>query len=96
MNGCISIESDIFGFGATFFECLSIYEICSEIFEKEADASDPYFFKKAIDKELENRVRNGDNSGYCDRDFRNINSAYHESIEKIIQKCTKTRYKDSC
>ena len=46
VNGCISIESDIFGFGATFFECLSIYEICSEIFEKEPDASDPYFFKK--------------------------------------------------
>lgn len=92
VNGCISIESDIFGFGATFFECLSIYEICNEIFEKEPGSSDPYFFSKAIKKQLEDRVRSGNNAGYCDRDFRNIDIAYHESLENIIRKCTKTRH----
>ncbi len=92
-NGCVSIESDIFGFGATFSECLSMYEICSKIYEECSDSNDPCFFNKAIKRQLENGVSSGETQGYCDRDFRNINLAYHESLEDIIRKCTGTRRK---
>lgn len=96
VNGCLSIESDIFSFGATFFECLSMYEICSGIFERasENDLSDPYFFGKEIRRLLEARVRISDTLDYCDRDFRNIDIAYHEALEDIIRKATRTRTTD--
>lgn len=91
-HGCVSIESDIFGFGATFSECMSIYEICEKILQKEQNSSDPCFFNREIEKQSEISVRGGSTEGYCDRDFRNINMAFHESLEDIIRKCTKTRH----
>ena len=36
-------------------------------------------------------VHNGNVDEYCDRDFRNIDIAYHESLEAILKKCTHTR-----
>lgn len=93
VNGCVSIESDIFGFGTTFYECLSIYEMCSKYFEASPESSDPRFFNRAIMNEYEDAVRNGNTLNYCDRDFRFIDKAYHESLEAIIRKCTATRQK---
>lgn len=89
--GCVSVESDIFGFGSTFAECLSIYEICRDLFEKEPNSDDPRFFNHKIEENAESNVQKGAVEGYCDRDFRNIDSAFHEALENIIRKCTKTR-----
>lgn len=90
-QGCISIESDIFGFGTTFSECLSIYEICKQAFDNAEDLSDPRFFNHEIMKQDEKRVRLGQITHYCDRDFRNIDVAYHEALEDILRKCTHIR-----
>ena len=96
-HGCVSIESDIFGFGATFSECLSIYEICRDAFEKTPvpdnpnNPSNPGFFKCEIMEQAENNVRNGTIEKYCDRDFKGIDKAYHEALEKVLRKCTRTR-----
>lgn len=91
-HGCVSVESDIFGFGATFFECLSIYEICEKAFEREPNSTDPLFFNDKIKKIAEANVSRGITEKYCDRDFRGIDNAFHEALEDIIRKCTKTRY----
>lgn len=91
-HGCVSIESDIFGFGATFSECLSIYEICRDAFEMTPNSSDPRFFNKVIMHRYEETVRSGITESYCDRDFREIDMAYHEALEDILRKCTRTRW----
>lgn len=90
--GCVSVESDIFGFGTTFYECFSMYEKCQQIFESNDNHGDPRMFNRAIMEEAELTVRNGTTEYYCDRDFRGLDIAYHESIEDIIKKCTQTRY----
>lgn len=98
-NGCVSIESDIFGFGATFWECLSTYEIGMKALDDESagkfkdkfNMTDPSFFNKAIKEYYEQNIHNGVIEEYCDRDFRYIDSAYHESLEMILKKCTRTR-----
>lgn len=90
--GCVSVESDIFGFGTTFYECFSIYERCKRIFDNSKNHDDPRMFNRAIMAEAESNVRNGTTEYYCDRDFRGIDMAYHEAIEDILRKCTKTRY----
>lgn len=90
-NGCVSIESDIFGFGATFWECLSIYELGMKVLENTVDTSNPKLFSQAIMMRYEKNIRDGIVTDYCDRDFRDINSAYHESLETILKKCTHTR-----
>ena len=91
-HGYVSVESDIFSFGSTFSECLSIYEICKAAFAANPNSSDPRFFNHAILKQAETNVQMGLTEAYCDRDFRNIDLAYHEALESIITKCTKTRY----
>ena len=91
-NGSVSVESDIFGFGATFWQCLSTYEICMNAMkDPQADLSDPSFFNHAIAKIYEDNVHKRMVADYCDRDFRNIDSAYHESLEIILKKCTHYR-----
>ena len=90
-NGCVSVESDIFGFGATFAECLSVFEVCMQAFEEKRGSSDPRFFNRAITEKYEEIVRSTNTTVYCDRDFRNIDTAYHESLENIIRKTTKSR-----
>lgn len=92
-NGQVSVESDIFGFGTTFWECFSIYEICMDILQKASNTSSPSFFNKAIMAKYESDVHNGDVDEYCDRDFRKIDIAYHESLEAILKKCTHARIK---
>lgn len=92
-HGYVSVESDIFSFGATFSECLSIYEICKKAFDDNPNSSDPQFFNNAILNQAEKNIQAGATEAYCDRDFRNIDSAYHEALESIITKCTRTRYK---
>lgn len=59
-NGCVSIESDIFGFGTTFWECLSIYEIGMKALDNASDVTDPSFFNKAIMKYYEQNIHNGE------------------------------------
>lgn len=92
-NGQVSVESDIFGFGTTFWECFSIYEICMDILQKASNTSSPSFFNKAIMAKYESDVHNGDIDEYCDRDFRKIDISYHESLEAILKKCTHARRK---
>ena len=92
-NGQVSVESDIFGFGTTFWECFSIYEICMDILQKASNTSSSSFFNKAIMAKYESDVHNGDIDEYCDRDFRKIDIAYHESLEAILKKCTHARIK---
>ena len=91
-HGLISVESDIFGFGATFSECFKIYEICEALFNKEPNSSDLRFFNRNIEDEAVERVRSGMTVDYCDRDFRGIDLAFHEALEDIIRKCTRTRH----
>ena len=78
-KGKMSIESDIFSFGATFWECLNIYELVTgnRIFSE--DSHD--FYK-------DNFLRD---EAYCGRDLTLTSIHYHKKIENIIRTCTKAR-----
>lgn len=85
--GHMSIESDIFSFGATFWECFNIVELMtsSKLF-----AESPHDFYE--------RYLLNDNA-YFKRDLSLESSGplggrYHLSIQKIISKCTNQRKAD--
>ena len=101
-HGLISVESDIFGFGATFWECFAMYDICMDLLESPPvptdddedvpEISSRTFFNDAIADLYENQIyQNYSIKYYCDRDFRGVDYAYHEEIEKVITKCTRRR-----
>lgn len=83
-KGRMSVESDIFSFGATFWECLSIFELYTgnKLFsaEKSEDGYGAFYRKYLLNDEA-----------YCDRDLSITSSHFHEKIEKIIRKCTRKR-----
>lgn len=83
-KGRMSVESDIFSFGATFWECLSIFELYTgnQLFSSEK-SDDGYgaFYRKFLLND----------AAYCDRDLSITSSHYHEKIENIIRKCTRKR-----
>lgn len=82
--GKMTIESDIFSFGATFWECLNIFELYtnSREFAKDKSEGGSYDYYR-------NHVMN--NEAYCDRDLSLTSSHYHLELEKIIRKCTRLR-----
>lgn len=81
-QGKLSIESDIFSFGATFWECLNIFELVtkSKLFSKDARG----FYRKYF--------LNDD--AYCNRDLSLTSAVYHKKLEEVIQKCTASREED--
>lgn len=83
-KGRMSVESDIFSFGATFWECLSIFELYTgnKLFSSEK-SDDGYgaFYRKYLLSD----------DAYCDRDLSITSSHFHEKLEKIIKKCTRRR-----
>lgn len=83
-QGTMSIESDIFSFGATFWECLNIFELVTKSVEFSEDAHD--FYRNHF---LEDNV-------YCNRDLSLTSAVYHKKLEMIIKKCTRTRNKNFC
>lgn len=86
-KGKMRIESDIFSFGATFWECLSLFELYtgSKEFAKDKGLGGSYdFYRKHI----------LNTAAYCNRDLSLASPHYHERLEKIIQKCTRARTSD--
>lgn len=83
-KGRMSVESDIFSFGATFWECLSIFELYTgnQLFssEKSDDGYGAFYRKYLLNDEA-----------YCDRDLSITSSHFHEKLENIIRKCTRKR-----
>ena len=85
--GKMTIESDIFSFGATFWECLNIFELYtkSREFAKDKGEGGSYdYYRKYV----------LNNEAYCDRDLSLTSSHYHLELEKIIRKCTRSRDND--
>lgn len=80
--GKMSIESDIFSFGATFWECLNIFELVTKSEEFSKESHD--FYK--------NHFLN--DAAYCSRDLTITSLHYHKKLENIIKKCTKERNKN--
>lgn len=80
--GKMSIESDIFSFGATFWECLNMFELITKTNTPDFDIYD--FYKNNFLNDV----------AYCNRDLSLTTSVYHLKLEKIIRKCTRTRNKD--
>lgn len=81
-QGKMSIESDIFSFGATFWECLNMFELITKTNSSDFEIYD--FYK--------NNLLN--DTAYCNRDLSLTTTAYHKQLEKIIKKCTRTRSND--
>lgn len=81
-RGKMSLESDIFSFGATFWECLNMFELITKTNNSNFDIYD--FYK--------NNFLN--DAAYCNRDLSLTTTAYHLKLEKIIKKCTRTRNHD--
>ena len=83
-KGRMSVESDIFSFGATFWECLSIFELYTgnQLFasKKRDDGYGAFYHKYLLN-----------DSAYCDRDLSVTSSHFHEKLEDIIRKCTRRR-----
>lgn len=82
IHGKMSIESDIFSLGATFWECLNIFELATKTNISDFDIYDFY----------RNNFLN--DSVYCNRDLSLTTNTYHLKLEKIIKKCTRTRSND--
>lgn len=80
-QGKMSIESDIFSLGATFWECLNMFELVTKHIEFSKDAHD--FYRENF---LNDDV-------YCNRDLSLTSPAYHKKLEIIIKKCMRTRNK---
>ncbi len=85
--GRMTVESDIFSFGATFWECLNIFELYtgSKEFAMDKSLGGSYEFYK-------NHMMN--DSAYFDRDLSLTSSYYHQKLEEIIKKCTRKRSAD--
>lgn len=81
-RGKMSIESDIFSFGATFWECLHMFELATTNKEDTLDLYD-FYYKNMLRKDA-----------YCDRDLTLTNTTYQMRLDKIIKKCTKARTDD--
>lgn len=82
--GRMSIESDIFSFGATFWECLNIVELMtnSKLF---ADSPHDFYERYLLnDSAYFNRDLSLESSGP-------LGGRYHLSIQKIIEKCMNQR-----
>lgn len=81
-QGKMSIESDIFSVGATFWECLNMFELVTKYRKFSEDSHD--FYREYF---LNDNV-------YCNRDLSLTSSAYHKKLETIIKKCTRIRSKN--
>lgn len=82
--GKLTVESDIFSFGATFWECLNVFELYtkSKEFAKDKNEGGSYdFYKK-------NMLNDG---AYFNRDLSLTSRHYHIEMERIIRKCTRNR-----
>lgn len=82
VHGKMSIESDIFSFGATFWECLNIFELVTKSEEFCKDGHD--FYKNYFLND----------AAYCNRDLTLTSLHYHKKLENIIKKCTRKRIKN--
>lgn len=78
-KGKMSIESDIFSLGATFWECLNIFELVTKNRQFSEDAHDFY----------QDNFLNDD--AYTRRDLSCTSQYYHKKLDSIIKKCTKKR-----
>ena len=78
-KGRLSIESDIFSFGATFWECLNIFELVTGNKRFSTDSHDFYKDNFLTD------------DAYCTRDLSFTSLRYHKKLEKIIRNCTRAR-----
>lgn len=78
-QGKMSIESDIFSFGATFWECLNIFELVTKSQEYSNDIHDFY------------RDNFLNDNAYFNRDLSCTSSYYHKKLESILKKCTRKR-----
>lgn len=81
-HGKMSIESDIFSFGATFWECLNIFELSTK---------NKQFSKNVHDFYKDNFLND---NAYCNRDLSLTSTVYHKDLETVIKKCTRTRNKN--
>lgn len=82
----LTIESDIFSFGATFWECLNIYRLFTgnRLFAKKVENNLHYqMFYDTPD------FLNDD--AYCGRDLSVSSCRYHEKLEDLLRKCTRRR-----
>jgi serine/threonine protein kinase len=78
-QGKMSIESDIFSFGATFWECLNIFELVTKNKKFSDDIHDFY----------RDNFLNDD--AYFNRDLSCTSLYYHKKLENILKKCTRKR-----
>lgn len=78
-QGEMSIESDIFSFGVTFWECLNIFELVTKNKQFSDDIHDFY----------RDNFLNDD--AYFNRDLSCTSVYYHKKLETIVKKCTRKR-----
>lgn len=83
-KGSMSVESDIFSFGATFWECLNVFELYTRCQDFATDKSLGGSYKFYRFNMLNDKA-------YCNRDLSLTSLHYHEKLEAIIKKCTRKR-----
>lgn len=81
-QGKMSVESDIYSFGATFWECLNIFELVTKNKQFSEDTHDFYRDNFLSD------------NAYFSRDLSCSSIFYHKKLENIVKKCTKKREKN--
>lgn len=78
-KGKMSIESDIFSFGATFWECINVFELVTKSRQFTLEPHD-FYLENFLSDEM-----------YFTRDLTNTSGYYHKRLENIIRKCTRPR-----
>ncbi|OPX42042.1 serine/threonine-protein kinase PknD [Ruminiclostridium hungatei] len=83
-QGEMSIESDIFSFGGTFWECLNIFELVTK--------------NKQFTDDIHDFYRNNflNDAAYFNRDLSCTSVYYHKKLESIVKKCTRKRTNNYC
>lgn len=78
-KGIMSVESDIFSFGATFWECLNDFELATQTTDFSNDPS-AFYLRNFMDDRV-----------YFGRDLSATSNYYHEKLDAILRKCTRRR-----
>lgn len=78
-RGKMSIESDIFSFGTTFWECINVFELVTKSRQFSTEPHD-FYRENFLNDEM-----------YFTRDLTNTSGFYHKRLENIIRKCTRPR-----
>lgn len=88
-NKFTTVESDIFSFGAVFWECMNMHVL----FRKNVEFAKYFLENRSVNPFYNSPYFRADNV-YFERNLADASPHFHEKLEQIIQKCTRKQTDD--